>query len=174
VYQPNPHVRRRVIEMLVLACVSLFAWIIALGFTLPKRYDAAHWNLAWIGYDVALLVGLAATAWAAWRRRAVIVLFATATATLLCADAWFDVTTARSTDLWVSAVQALFIELPFAAFLLYVAVRVINFTRGTLWTDQIGARPRSLWSIEFAHPSESGGFDVGEATLADQGEDQLD
>jgi hypothetical protein len=143
-----------VLEALVAACVALAGWIVVLGFTLPRRYDAAHWNLAWLGFDLALLAGLVLTAWAAWRRRAVVVLFATATATLLCADAWFDVTTARSSDLVVSALQALLVELPFAIFLLYVVVRVLSFTRGTVWDDRHGARPRSLWSVEFQHPSE--------------------
>ena len=152
--QGNPRVRLRVIHTLVLACVVLIAWIILLGLTLPKRYNAAHWDLAWIGFDVALLVGLAATAWAAWRRRAIIVLFATITATLMCADAWFDITTARSTDLGVSVVQAVFVELPFAYFLFYVVVRVIRYARGTIWSDQLGSRPRSLWTVEFQHPSE--------------------
>jgi hypothetical protein len=127
------------------------------GLTLPRRYDAAHWNLAWIGYDVALLLGLAATAWAAWRRRAIIVIFATITATLMCADAWFDTTTARSTDLGVSIVQAIFVELPFAFFLFYVVGRVIRFSRGSVWSDRLGTRPRSLWAVEFRHPSEREG-----------------
>lgn len=153
--RPNPHMRRRVIETLMIACIALCAWIIVLGFTLPRRYDAAHWNLAWVGFDVALLVGLVLTAWAAWRRRATIVLFATATATLMLADAWFDVTTARSRDLWVSALQAIFIEVPFAIFLLYVVIRVVSFTRGSVWSDEIGSRPKSLWYVEFPHPSEA-------------------
>ena len=152
----SPQVRRRVIEMLIAAAVALSAWIIVLGLSLPKRYDAAHWNLAWIGFDLALLVALGLTAWAAYRRRAVIVLLATVTATLLVADAWFDVTTARSRDLWISVAQAIFIELPFAAFLIYVVVRVLNFTRGTIWSDQLGGRPKSLWTVEFPHPSEHG------------------
>jgi hypothetical protein len=155
VLRPNPQTRRRVIETLVVACIALGAWIIVLGLTLPRRYDAAHWNLAWVGFDLALLVGLSLTAWAAWRRRAVIVLFATATATLMLADAWFDVTTARSSDLWVSAVQAIFIEVPFAIFLFYVVARVVSFTRGSVWSDEIGTRPKSLWYVEFPHPSET-------------------
>jgi hypothetical protein len=145
-----------VVHALVAACVALIAWIILLGFTLPRRYDAAHWNLAWIGFDVALLIGLASTAWAAWNRRAIIVIFATITATLMCADAWFDMTTARSTDLGVSVVQAVFVELPFAYFLFHVVGRVIRYSRGTLWSDQLGTRPRSLWTVEFQHPSEQG------------------
>lgn len=151
----DPRVRRRVIEVLAVACVVLFVWIILLGLSLPKRYDAAHWDLAWVGYDVALLAGISTTAWAAWRRRAVIVLTATVTATLLCADAWFDVTTARSKDLSVSIAQAVFIELPFAVFLMYITLRVLAFTRGTIWTDRYGDRPKSLWQVEFSHPSEA-------------------
>lgn len=150
----DPETRRFVIEALIFACVTLAAWIIVLSLTLPRRYDASHWNLAWIGFDVAVLSGLAATAWAAWRRRIVIVLFATATATLLCADAWFDLTTARPSDLWLSATLAGCAELPFAIFLFYVVGRVVSVSRGSVWTDRYGERPRSLWSIEFAHPSE--------------------
>jgi hypothetical protein len=144
-----------VLETLVFACIALSGWIVVLGLTLPRRYDAAHWNLAWVGFDIALLAGLASTAWAAWRRRAIVVLFATSTATLILADAWFDVTTARSSDLWVSALQAIFVEVPFAIFLLYVVNRVVRFTRGSVWSDQVGNRPRSLWYVEFPHPSEA-------------------
>jgi len=148
-----------VLETLIFACVVLGGWIIVLGLTLPRRYVAAHWNLAWIGFDLALLTGLASTAWAAWRRRAVVVLFATATATLMFADAWFDVTTARSRDLWVSVLQAVFVEVPFAIFLIYVVVTVLNFTRGNIWSDRLGSRPKSLWTVEFRHPSESKGHE---------------
>jgi hypothetical protein len=155
VVRQNIDSRRYVIEALLFACVTLSAWIIVLALTLPRRYDASHWNLAWIGFDVALLAGLSATAWAAWRRRVVIILFATATATLLCADAWFDMTTARPSDLWASATLAGCAELPGAIFLVYVVVRVVNYTRGSVWTDRYGTRPRSLWSVEFTHPSEA-------------------
>ncbi len=151
---PSPHMRRRVLEALVGGCVVLAAWIVVLALQLPKVYDAEHWDLAWVGFDVGLLIGLAATAWAAWRRRAIIVLFATSTATLLVADAWFDVTTARSRDVTLSAVQAAFVEIPAAIFLMYIVVRVLSFTRGSVWSDRIGDRPRSLWEVEFQHPSD--------------------
>jgi hypothetical protein len=162
-----------VLETLVFACIALGAWIIVLGLTLPRHYVAAHWNLAWVGFDLALLAGLAATAWAAWRRRAVVVLFATVTATLMFADAWFDVTTARSRDLWVSVFQAIFIEVPFAIFLLYVVNRVVRFTRGSVWSDQIGSRPRSLWYVEFPHPSETDDALAAESRV-DHADEQAD
>lgn len=171
--RPSPQTRRRVIETLIVACLALSGWIIVLGLTLPRRYDAAHWNLAWIGFDLALLVGLALTAWAAWRRRAIIVLFATATATLMLADAWFDVTTARSSDLWVSALQAIFIEVPFAIFLFYVVIRVVSFTRGSVWSDEVGSRPKSLWYVEFPHPSEADDAQ-GADSISDRADGQPD
>ena len=123
-------------------------------FTLPRRYTAVHWNVAWAGFDAAELVGLVATAWAAWRRRAIIVLFATATGTLMLADAWFDLATTRAGDLWQSALLAALGEIPGAVFLFYVVHRVLTFTRGTVWSDRLGDRPKSLWSVEFLHPSE--------------------
>jgi hypothetical protein len=147
--------RRRVLEALVAGCVALAVWIVVLGLRLPRVYHAEHWDLAWVGLDVALLVGLAATAWAAWRRRAIIVLFATATATLLLADAWFDVTTAGTHDFTLSAIQAAFVEIPGAIFLMYIVVRVLSFTRGSVWSDRIGDRPRSLCEVEFQHPADS-------------------
>ncbi len=159
--------RRRVIEALLFACVALSAWIIVLGLTLPRRYNAAHWDLAWVGFDVLLLTGLGATAWAAWRRRVVIILFATATAALLCADAWFDLTTARPSDLWASAALAGGAEVPGAIFLIYVVIRVVNFTRGSVWTDRYGSLPRSLWSVEFEHPSERQRLDSASGPVPD-------
>jgi hypothetical protein len=152
--RPNPQARRLVLRTLVAACVLLAAWVVVLALRLPKRYSAPHWDLAWVGFDVALLCFLAATAWAAWKRRAVIVVFGTVTATLLCADVWFDVTTARSSEVWLSVAQALFVELPFAAFLMVVVVRVINFTRGALWDDHADGTPGSLWSVEFPRVAE--------------------
>jgi hypothetical protein len=174
VLRPGPQTRRHVVETLVIACLVLCGWIVALGFTLPRRYDAAHWNLAWVGFDLALLVGLAATAWAAWRRRVVIVLFATVTSTLMLADAWFDVTTARSSDLWVSATQAVLVEIPFAVFLLYVVVRVASISRDVVWSDRVGTRPRSLWSVEFEHPSERGAAARAEGSRTERAEHPQD
>jgi len=172
--RPNPQVRRRVIETLVGASVALAVWTVVIGLRLPRKYDAPHWDLAWIGFDVALLTGLVFTAWAAWKRRAVIILFATVTATLLCADAWFDVTTARSGDVWVSVAQAVFVEIPFAAFLMFVVVRVLSFTRGTVWTDRYGDRPRSLWTVEFPHPSEIDGDKGGRGATPQPVNDDAD
>src|SRR5262249_47570213 len=50
--------------LLGLVAVALVPWILYLTFTLPSRHVTLHYDLAWIGFDVALLASFAATAWA--------------------------------------------------------------------------------------------------------------
>lgn len=76
------------------AGLALLPWIAVLGATLPEVVAAQHWRLAWTGFDAAEAVGLLLTAWLLGRGDARTPLVATATATLLLADAWFDVVTA--------------------------------------------------------------------------------
>lgn len=107
------------------ACVFLIFWIGYLAATLPRTYEATHWKASWAGFDVFLLAGLAATAWASWRKRQVFMIFAVATAALLVCDAWFDITTSWGTrDLPMSIASAACVELPVSALLL-VGVRRI-------------------------------------------------
>jgi hypothetical protein len=125
---PGKYWRRWFVGTIVAACLALIPWIVVLAATLPPRYLAGHWRAAWVGFDLLMLLGLAATAWAGWRRRKILLLFATVTGTLLVCDAWFDVTTASGDDLWVSIAGALLGELPLAAFLFYVAQRLLRLT----------------------------------------------
>src|ERR1039458_10171582 len=86
--------RRRAIALaaIVGCCVVLAAWTAVLALTLPRYYRAGDWRGAWVGFDMALLVAFAVTAWAAYRRRQVLIICLVVLATLLCCDAWFDVT----------------------------------------------------------------------------------
>lgn len=97
-------------------------WILFLAVQLPRHYVANHWALAWIGLDSAQVLFLFLTAWAAWKRRAILMIFANTSAILLLVDAWFDVTTAHYRDLGQSLL-ALTIELPSALFLLWMSRR---------------------------------------------------
>ncbi len=106
------------------------AWTVWLGFRLPRHYVAEHWDAAWIGLDAAQVIVAVACAWAAWRRRAALVLYAVVAATLLLVDAWFDVLTARYRDLDQS-LALLAIEVPGALFLLWVARRAFLQATGT-------------------------------------------
>ncbi|HEY5093327.1 MAG TPA: hypothetical protein VII60_08680 [Acidimicrobiales bacterium] len=109
-------------------------WTIYLGLRLPRHYVANHWDVAWVGLDAAQVVFLLLSAWAAWRRRAILIQFANACATLLLVDAWFDVTTSRYSNLQQSML-ALAVELPSAFVLLWISQRVAKRLINTWLAD---------------------------------------
>ena len=85
---------------------------------LDPHNAAAHNNL-----------GLALTAWFAWRRRQAVVITAFITGTLLTCDAWFDITTASgSLDRITAIASAVLLELPLATLLFAVASHLLYLT----------------------------------------------
>jgi hypothetical protein len=117
--------RQRRLALLVSAgcCLILAGWILVLAATLPHRFDAHHWRGVWVIFDVFLLTAFAATAWAIWRERQVLILLLVGIGTMLCCDAWFDVGTSLATsDVWISLATAVFAELPLA-FLAFAGAR---------------------------------------------------
>jgi hypothetical protein len=103
--------------------VLLLPWALWLGYTLPSRQVARHWDLAWAGFDVILSAVLLGTAFALLTQRAVGRVLAAATGALLLADAWFDVVTASgSGERWFAVVLAACGEIP-VAILCFVLAR---------------------------------------------------
>lgn len=105
---------------LLLAALTV-PWLVYLGITLPRREEARHYDLAWVGFDVFLAFTLLRTGWLAARGRDHVELPAVATATLLIVDAWFDVLTSpsRATALFALG-SAVFVELPLAALCIWI------------------------------------------------------
>ena len=114
---------RTFLRMLIVGAILETVWTIYLGAILPRQYSANHWNLAWVGLDFLQVCMLIGAAWAAWHRRTVLVIFATACATLLVMDGWFDVTTVRRGGAYQSFLLAGIVEIPSAIILLWVALR---------------------------------------------------
>lgn len=146
--------RSVILTLLALASVCLILWTIYLGWRLPKAYDTPHWNLAWVGLDTMEIIALVLTTWAAYRRRAVLVFFATAAATMMILDAWFDVTTARAGDIGQSILEALAGEIPAAICLILMATvawrRVVR-----QWAKLAHPGTMSdLWNAEIPRPRE--------------------
>jgi hypothetical protein len=142
--------RRRVALLLSMgSCVVLAGWIAVLMLTLPKHYTAGHWRGAWVGFDLALLMAFAATAWAAWRERQALIILLTVTGTLLCCDAWFDVILDLGTrNIWESVASAALAELPLAFIMFTAARRLVRMSVGVVMqlegiTDDIPP----LWKI---------------------------
>ena len=119
--------RRRLVvsAFLASAAIVLVPWAIWLAGSLPGRYVSHHWNIAWAGFDLALAVSLALTGIAALRRATWLDRAAVAAATLLAADAWFDVVTAHGAlALALATTEALIAELPVALLCLWVIRRL--------------------------------------------------
>ncbi len=124
---------RWVVPLFGLGAVALVPWVALLVVVLPSDHRAAHWDVAWAGFDIALALLLLTVALAAWRQSPWLEGAATAAATLLFADAWFDVLTSSSqAELVVSLVEAVFLELPLAVLCLLLARDAERFLRPRL------------------------------------------
>jgi hypothetical protein len=141
--------RTIVLTAIVGCCVVLAAWTGILAVTLPRFYRAGDWRGAWVGFDLALLIAFGVTAWAAWRRRQVLITSLVVLATLLCCDAWFDVTLdLRTSDFLFSLLSALLIEIPLAVAAILAARRLLRLTIGRIRSREGLPGPvPSLWRI---------------------------
>ena len=112
--------------ILLVAATALIVWTIFLGLTLPRKYDAGHWDLLWTGFDAALFCVLGYAAWAAWFRRQVLATTAIIAGTLLLCDAWFDIITSIGhRDQWLTLLTGLGGELPLAVFFFWLYRRIV-------------------------------------------------
>ena len=97
-------------------------WTVYLSLTLPDHARAHNYRLAWVGFDVLLIVVMLATAYLAWRDRPLAGQAAGSTATMLVVDAWFDVTTSGRSEIGTAILLAVLIELPLAVLCGWIAV----------------------------------------------------
>jgi hypothetical protein len=128
------------------AGIILLPWIVYLADTLPKRQFDRHYRAAWVGFDAFLVIVIIRTAYMVFRVDPRVQLAATATATLLLVDAWFDITTsANHVAFFEAVVLALLVEIPAAVFSIYLAHSVSARVLEMAHLDQVtrrGARNR--------------------------------
>ena len=124
---------RWVTLLLGLVAVALVPWTLYLTFTLPSRHITSHYDLAWVGFDVALACVFAATAAAAFRRSHWLIPLAAVTGTMLVCDAWFDVVTSQSGgEMWEAVAEAALAELPLAALCAFIVYDAETFLAATV------------------------------------------
>lgn len=134
--QPDQAATRRPVPSWVapgfaVLAIVMVPWIGYLAVTLPHA-ARAYERGPWVGFDVGLMVGLAATAVLAWRGSIRVAFAATVTATLLVVDAWFDVTTSiRTSDVtWALAMSV--VELGLAGVCGWIAWHADRVTRSNI------------------------------------------
>jgi hypothetical protein len=116
--------REWVVILYGLAGLGLLPWALWLSESLKPHHRAAHWDLAWSGFDTGLALLFVATAFAAYRRSPWVAALAAATGTLLVTDAWFDILLESHADERRNAiVLAVLAELPTAAVCFWIAQR---------------------------------------------------
>ena len=107
--------------LMIVVALALGPWTLYLTYSLPSRHLTTHYDLAWVGFDVALAAAFATTGWCAYRATKWLVPAAAVTGTMLLCDAWFDVITSTDGGEKVEAVLlACFAELPLAALCGYI------------------------------------------------------
>jgi hypothetical protein len=113
--------------VLLLPALALGPWTLYLTYSLPSRHLTHHYDLAWVGFDIALLTAFAITGWFALHPSKWLVPAAAVTGTMLLCDAWFDVITSSGNEQAESILEACFAELPLAALCAYVVWDVERF-----------------------------------------------
>jgi hypothetical protein len=131
--------RRWLLLVLGGVAVALLPWIGYLSVALPSKHVARHWQVAWVGLDIAEVSALVATLVALVRNSPAVTVLASIAGTLLVCDAWFDVLTAQpGSDFAWALTFALIAELPLAALCFWIAFEVAEVL------DAIVAEERAL------------------------------
>lgn len=153
----DPKTRRRrnlALALMVACCLFLLVWIGVLAATLPSRYRAGDWRGAWVGFDVVLLLAFASVAWTAWRGKQLLIVCLIVTATLLCCDAWFDLTLDWGTHaFYFSVLSAVVAELPLAGLMILGARRLLRLNVAMAMTLEGDPGPvPPLWRVALLGP----------------------
>jgi hypothetical protein len=112
-------------------------WVVYLTYSLPRRIVVFD-RVAWVGFDIGLVVMLTVTGLLAWWGKPRVALAATATATMLVVDAWFDTwTSRRGPDRDVAIAMGVF-ELLLAALCMWLALHTATVVRRRM--DTLGRR----------------------------------
>jgi hypothetical protein len=157
-----PRLRRPLAPLFFLAGLGLLPWTAYLILTLPGRHlQTGFYDLAWGGFDIALACLLVATGAGLLRRRLWVQSTATAAATMLVCDAWFDVLSSQpGRERLVAIVLAVTAELPSAAVCLLIARHVEEVAeraqRYALVARRLRPRRRAAAATTAEGPAEAG------------------
>jgi hypothetical protein len=133
---PAQRRRKRLLVLVTVCAIVLVPWAAWLAIELPEVHRAHEWRVAWVGFDVALILAFASCAWFGWRGRQLVIPALLVTSTLLFCDAWFDIVLSWGSRGQRSSVVAAIFEIPLAAFLAAVYYRLFKTLTAQMWRDR--------------------------------------
>lgn len=104
--------------LVILISIFMISWVIYLRITLPRTYEAQHWRMAWVGFDLGLFFSLMGTLRGFLKKSIVPINYAYISAALLFVDSWFDVITSQRSERLLAFLMALIIQIPLGVVLL--------------------------------------------------------
>jgi hypothetical protein len=123
---------RWLVPVLGVTAAGLLPWTLWLTYSLPSRRLSEHYDLAWVGFDIALLTAFVVTTMCAVRSSQWLVPAAAATGTMLLCDAWFDVVTSGTGERLEAVLEAALAELPLAVICWFIVVDVERFRQAAI------------------------------------------
>lgn len=120
----RPFLPHSLLIFFAIAALLLVPWSFLLWQSLPPDHLAMHWNIAWAGFDISLLLALGLSAFFGLRKSGWVIIPATIAGTLLFMDAWFDYLTAkRGWESGFSLFTGLCIEVPISLMAFWLAYK---------------------------------------------------
>lgn len=111
----------------ILGSVVVLPWTFYLDQNLPTHHLFRHWDVAWVGLDICLIISLFLTGILAFRKSLRVILAFTSTASFLLVDAWFDVMGAHpGRELTKAIFAAVLLELPLAVLSFCLAYKTLQ------------------------------------------------
>jgi hypothetical protein len=152
-----PRWRSWLAPLFFLAGLGLLPWTAYLLLTLPGRHlQTGYYDFAWGGFDVGLAALLVATGAGLLRRRLWVQSTATAAATMLLCDAWFDVLGSQpGRERLTAVVLAVLAELPSAVICLMIARHVEEVAERAQRYALVARRLRPRRRAAAAQPTET-------------------
>lgn len=107
--------------------VILVPWTIYLSYRLPHHHLEPHYDDAWVGLDIGIMIALLLTGFFASIKSRWAIISAAVVGSFLLVDAWFDVVSSRpGRELNEAIILAVFVELPLSITSFYLSYRLIN------------------------------------------------
>lgn len=107
--------------------ILLVPWTLYLAKTLPIRHVEKHWDVAWVGLDLAIILLLLITGLLAKAKSRLVIITLCTSSSFLLVDAWFDIISSRPGGELAQAIAlAAFVEIPLAIAGFVIAYNTIN------------------------------------------------